>query len=249
MRGRIQSTAALWCGTPGFGVCSARSDDARWDARSERLPSGGGKPRPFSDKQIGLLQTFADQAVIAIENVRLFKELEERNRELTEALAQQTATERSYAPSASAQTDVEPVLGIIAGQSATRFCGAGMTQVHLYAGELIQMDSLRVGAQPMGRFANPRRPSRVPARATARPGVARSRTGAVVHMADASRTQPQEFPKAACLQVTAPPEPSQRSLMRETREPIGADRCSAGPSRNRSPTSRSLCSRPSPTRR
>jgi GAF domain-containing protein len=97
--------------------------------------------RPFSDKQIALLKTFADQAVIAIENVRLFKELEDRNRQLTEALEQQTATSEILSVISSSPTNLAPVFNTILA-NACRLCTANFGGLWRYDGEFLRGESV-----------------------------------------------------------------------------------------------------------
>ena len=79
--------------------------------------------QPFSDKQIDLLQTFADQAVIAIGNVRLFEEVQARTRDLTESLQQQTATSEVLEIISSSAGELAPVFDKML-ENATHICGA-----------------------------------------------------------------------------------------------------------------------------
>jgi GAF domain-containing protein len=94
--------------------------------------------RPFDDKQIELVTTFADQAVIAIENVRLFDEVQARTRELSEALEHQTATSEVLNVITRSPTDAQPVFDAIV-QSAARLCEAMFSIVFLYDGDLLQL--------------------------------------------------------------------------------------------------------------
>src|SRR5205823_8401576 len=96
------------------------------------------EPDPFSSKQIELLQTFADQAVIAIENVRLFKELHERNAELRAALERQTATGEILRIISSSPTEVTPVYEAIA-QAAARVLDATGATVWVKDGDELQV--------------------------------------------------------------------------------------------------------------
>jgi GAF domain-containing protein len=94
------------------------------------------EPGRFSDAEVELLKTFADQAVIAIENVRLFTELGKRNHELTEALEQQTATSEILRTITHTQTDTQPVFDTIV-RSAAQLCHAAVAAVFLTDGRMV----------------------------------------------------------------------------------------------------------------
>ena len=90
--------------------------------------------RPFTPAQIKLLETFADQAVIAIENVRLFQELKE-------SLEQQTATSEILGVIASSPTDIQPVLDAVA-ENAARLCEAADAQIRLVEDDITTISGL-----------------------------------------------------------------------------------------------------------
>ena len=92
------------------------------------------KVQPFAEKQIELVTTFADQAVIAIENVRLFDEVQARTRELSESLEQQTASSEVLQVISSSPGELEPVFQAMLA-NAVRICAAKFGMLYLWEGD------------------------------------------------------------------------------------------------------------------
>ena len=93
---------------------------------------------PFPLRQVELLQTFADQAVIAIENARLFNEVQAKTRDLSEALQQQTATADVLEVISRSAFDLNAVFETVA-ESSVRLCGADRASIFRFDGEMLRM--------------------------------------------------------------------------------------------------------------
>jgi len=102
--------------------------------------------RPFDESHITLVSTFADQAVIAIDNVRLFQALEARNKDVTEALEQQTATTEVLKIISRSTFDLQPVLETLV-ENATKLCGADKGAIFRPDGDLYPV-AAAYGASP-----------------------------------------------------------------------------------------------------
>jgi class 3 adenylate cyclase/putative methionine-R-sulfoxide reductase with GAF domain len=145
---------------------------------------GWAEAGPVPKLQEELLKTFADQAVIAIENVRLFEAEQARTRELLESLEQQTATSVVLKVISSSPGELEPVFQTML-ENATRICDAKSGTLYRYDGDVVHL-AAQVGTPPaLIEFQRKRGPFRLE---TAGPGVLGRviRTNAVVHSADSA---------------------------------------------------------------
>jgi len=117
--------------------------------------------RPFSEKQIELAQTFADQAVIAIENARLFDEVQAKTRDLQESLQQQTATADVLKVISRSAFDLKPVFSTIV-QTASRLCEAEFALIYELHGDRYEIVAANNAAEAFVRHAadNPLLPGR-----------------------------------------------------------------------------------------
>ncbi len=197
---------------------------------------GVGKPEPgpFHENQIALLQTFADQAVIAIENARLFNETKE-------ALDQQTAISEILRVISSSPTDVQPVLDAIA-ERAARLCDAAAASMYLIDGESLKHLASK------GPSARPGEPRRY---AADRSQLAdRARRARAPH--DPRRRPPCRGERiSAQLRARETARPSHASSSRRccAKDSRSARSCFAGNKCGRSASARSRCCEPSAIRR
>jgi GAF domain-containing protein len=142
---------------------------------------GRKRVQPYTERQIELLRTFADQAVIAIENARLLGELQARTRELEESLEYQTATSDVLNVISRSTTDVQPVLDTMV-ETAARLCGADSGTIAIREGEVYRYVASSTSAAEPEYWAILRQRTTVPGRDSMAARVALE--GRVVHIED-----------------------------------------------------------------
>jgi GAF domain-containing protein len=150
------------------------------------------EPKPFTEKQIELVTSFADQAVIAIENARLLSELRQRTDDLSEALEQQTATSEVLKVISSSPGELEPVFNAMLA-NAVRICGAKIGVMSLREGDVFRVIATHGAPEAL---ANERRREPI-IRPTPGHNLERLvRTGDIVHVPDLTR-EPEAAPVLA----------------------------------------------------
>jgi PAS domain S-box-containing protein len=148
---------------------------------------------PFTERQIELVRTFADQAVIAIENARLLGELQARTRDLEESLEYQTATSDVLNVISRSTSDVQPVLDTVV-ETAARLCDSDSASITLREGEVYRWVSSSYSAAEPEYWAIQRQRTIVPGRQSVAARVALE--GRVVHIEDIRADPDHAFPEA-----------------------------------------------------